>query len=342
MFIWPASPGICDAGTSRRALEEALELYELADALGFDHVSVGEHHYGGRLDPNPLITAAVLSQRLERARITVLGRTVPLANPVQLAEELAMLDVLTDGRLEVALLRGTPNEYVTYFTNPTESRAMLTEAVDLIRAAWTEPEPFGWEGRYYQFRTVAVLPRPIQAGGPRLLLSGNSDESARYAAQQQATLGISFAELSRCRELISAYRDAAEEHRWTPERQDVLYRNYCYVAETDDEAAETAAQRGYGDPQRVFTPRGQGTGQAVGEIFGTYDFKGVTATPEFCGAPDSVIAQLREYFDAGVGRVDLIFGGSGLPHELAKRNLELFASEVLPSVRAFEAAEVAA
>ncbi|HWI74696.1 MAG TPA: LLM class flavin-dependent oxidoreductase [Baekduia sp.] len=342
MFIWPASPGTTDPETTLLATNQAFEIYELADELGLDHVSVSEHHYGGRMDPNPLITAAVLAQRLKRARIMVLGRTVPLGNPVLLAEELGQLDVLMNGRLEVALLRGTPNEYVTYFTNPQESRAMLAEAVELMRAAWTEPDPFGWEGRYYQFRTVAALPRPIQAGGPRILLSGNSDESARFAARQRAMIGISYTPSEFVPGLIALYREAAEETGWTPDASDILYRNYVYVAETDEQAEAEAARHGFGDASVHFVPRAEGMGAALGEVFRNYSFKGITTKPRFCGSPESVIAQLREFNDLGVGRVDLTFSGSGLPHELGRRNLELFAAEVLPAIRAFEPAEVAA
>jgi alkanesulfonate monooxygenase SsuD/methylene tetrahydromethanopterin reductase-like flavin-dependent oxidoreductase (luciferase family) len=86
----------------------------------------------------------------------MLGHLLPLNNPVQVAEELGLLDNLTNGRLVMGFLRGTPNEDQVYGVNPAEGRGRLLESMDLILKALTEPQPFSWEGRYYQFRTVAV------------------------------------------------------------------------------------------------------------------------------------------------------------------------------------------
>ena len=90
----------------------------------------------------------------------MLGPIVSHINPVRIAEEMALLDNLLPGRLVVGLLRGTTGEYLSYGLNPTEARERTTEAMELILKAWTEPQPFGWQGRYFQFRGVAVWPRP--------------------------------------------------------------------------------------------------------------------------------------------------------------------------------------
>ena len=105
----------------------------MADQLGFDWVSVAEHHYAPfSLTPNPMIMAGALTQRVKRAKIALLGASIPINNPIRVAEEFAMLDTITGGRVIAGMLRGTPNEYVTYNINPAESRARFDEALKLV------------------------------------------------------------------------------------------------------------------------------------------------------------------------------------------------------------------
>src|SRR5919108_4280913 len=159
---WPVPPALCDRGAVSETMRRAKEQLRLADELGFDWVSVSEHHYSPRImTPNPIVSAAFIAARLQRVKIAVLGPIVPLNNPVRLAEELAMLDTLAQGRLIVGLLRGTTNEYLSYDLNPAESRERTDEGMELILKAWTEPHPFAWQGRYFQYRTVSIWPRPL-------------------------------------------------------------------------------------------------------------------------------------------------------------------------------------
>jgi alkanesulfonate monooxygenase SsuD/methylene tetrahydromethanopterin reductase-like flavin-dependent oxidoreductase (luciferase family) len=136
-----------------------------------------------------------------------------------------------------------------------------------------------------------------------------------------------------------------QQKRWTaglhgaPAPANILYRNYAYVADTDAEAEQQSQEFGYGNPASAFLPRHRGFGEAYGEIFGaSYTLRAPTAKPRFCGSPTTVIEQIREFQDAGFGRIDLTFTGSGLPYELGKCNLELFAHEVLPAVHEFSTA----
>src|SRR5215207_2354452 len=177
----PVAPGLFDAETALRSMDVGFEMLRKADELGFDWISMSEHHYSPRqLTANPIVFAAAASKVVTRAKIAILGPTVPLLNPVRVAEEYAMLDLLSGGRAVIALLRGTAPEYTTYWANPAESRGRYEEGVALILAALTETQPFGWEGRYYQFRTVAIWPRPVQ-DPPAVYLSGNSPESVGLA-----------------------------------------------------------------------------------------------------------------------------------------------------------------
>src|SRR3954451_10813616 len=156
---WPTPPRHADRQYGPGSYEQAFELLQIAHDVGFDSLTVAEHHYAPRqLTPDPIVMAAAISQRIPDAYLTVMGTDLPLHNPVAVAERYAMLDNLVGGRLYVGVFRGTPNEYVTFGTTPGQSRAMFEEGVRLIKRAWTEPEPFAWEGEHYRFRTVSVWP----------------------------------------------------------------------------------------------------------------------------------------------------------------------------------------
>jgi alkanesulfonate monooxygenase SsuD/methylene tetrahydromethanopterin reductase-like flavin-dependent oxidoreductase (luciferase family) len=192
---WPVAVDGYSAEVARQSMERALEQFEVADQLGFDWVTVAEHHYSpASLTPNPMVMAAAVAQRVRRARIALLGSSIPIQNPVRVAEEFAMLDTLSGGRLVAGMLRGTTNECVTYGVNPAESRERFMEALDLIVRAWTEPQPFGWLGRYYEYRAISIWPRPVQTPHPPIFMSISSPEAAAFAAARQISGGLAVTE----------------------------------------------------------------------------------------------------------------------------------------------------
>jgi len=163
---WPVASGAYDPEAGAAAHRAMLERLRYVEELGFDWVSVSEHHYSPRiLTPNPMLAAAHIAAHVTKLKIAVLGPIVPQSNPVRVAEELAMLDTLSEGRLVVGLLRGTTNEYLTYDLNPKEARERTDEGMALILKAWTEPQPFAWQGRHFKFRTVSIWPRPDSRAG---------------------------------------------------------------------------------------------------------------------------------------------------------------------------------
>ena len=214
---WPVAAADYDAETAQASMRRALDFFELADEVGFDWVSVAEHHYApGSLTPNPMVMAAAVAERVKRARIALLGSNIPIQNPVRVAEEFAMLDTLTGGRVIAGMLRGTSNEYVTYGVNPAESRERFTEALALIVRAWTEPQPFGWLGRYYEYRTISIWPRPVQEPHPPIFMSISSPEMAEFAAAHRISAGLAVTTVPRAKESLRVYREAAARHGWEP------------------------------------------------------------------------------------------------------------------------------
>ena len=183
---WPTPPSYSDPATSVQSYQDGIAECEFAEAMGFEWVSFSEHHYSGRIATGaPAVMAAAVAERCKTVRIAMLGPLMPLNNPVRAAEELTLLDNLTNGRLVMGFLRGTPNEDQVYGVNPAEGRGRMLEGMDLILKAMTEPEPFSWEGQYYQYRTVAVWPRPVQRPFPAALVATRTDDAVRYAAEHQ-------------------------------------------------------------------------------------------------------------------------------------------------------------
>jgi alkanesulfonate monooxygenase SsuD/methylene tetrahydromethanopterin reductase-like flavin-dependent oxidoreductase (luciferase family) len=175
---WPVPSGAYDPQTGARAYQGMIERLRYVEELGFDWISLSEHHYSPRiLTPSPPVAAANIAALVKRIKIALLGPIVPQSNPVRVAEELAMVDTMAEGRLVVGLLRGTTNEALTYDLNPHEARERTDEGMELILKAWTEPQAFGWQGRHFKFRTVSIWPRPLQQPHPPTYALGTSAES---------------------------------------------------------------------------------------------------------------------------------------------------------------------
>ncbi len=323
---WPTPPGLYRSEVGLRSLEVALEEAKLGDELGFDWVSCSEHHYTPLLQtPNAVVFAAALSQVVRRAKIAVLGPLVSMNNPVRIAEELAMLDQLSGGRLVVLFLRGTPNEFLAYDTNPDETRGRTQEASVLITRALTEPQPFGWEGRFYRFRTVSVWPGPIQQPHPPLYYSGNSLESATFAAAHHLGLGVSFYPPHLVAQFVGHYKQECAKHGWEPSPDQILYRCFAAVGKDDKEAA--ALGSAFLGMRTAIEALSHGRGAALPPApqsqvgFGLGELR-------FCGSPDTLVKQITDFHEAtGVGVIDFGFAGEN------RNAMRLFGTEVLPRVR---------
>src|SRR4029453_3090786 len=166
-WIWCPNK-LFDPALGSDLYREYIDTLAYADELGFDGVCVNEHHqnaYG--LMPSPNLIAAALTQRTKRVKIAVIGNALPLYNPpLRVAEEFAMLDVLSGGRLVAGMvIGGGPGDF-PYCLAPPPAREKLKGALNLILAAWTRPGPFGWNTKHYFYRYVNPWPRPIQKPHP--------------------------------------------------------------------------------------------------------------------------------------------------------------------------------
>lgn len=310
-------PEACDREVASKSMRRTIENCRLAEELGFDWVSVSEHHYAPfMLTPNPLVMAGALSQAVKHARIAVLGPLLPLANPIRVAEELAMLDSMSDGRVIVLFLRGTPSEHHIYHDVTASSREMTQEGIELILKAWTEPKAFSWNGKHFQFQTVSVWPRTRQDPHPPVFGSGNSEESAIFAAQRRLGLAMSFMPASTVKRIVDLYTNEAKKAGWTPTKDHILYRAMCSIADTNapDESPfdkVEAEARASGKDAPIF-------------VMGAY----------LTGGPRNVLRQIELLRDAGVGIVDMNLASSIETVDFDGQVVatKLFAEKILPEI----------
>jgi alkanesulfonate monooxygenase SsuD/methylene tetrahydromethanopterin reductase-like flavin-dependent oxidoreductase (luciferase family) len=348
---WPVPNLAFDPTVGMQAAERCLDEVEIEDELGFDWIACAEHHYSpGSLTPSVTVLASALTQRVKRAKIAILGALIPLNNPVRIAEEFAMIDNLSGGRLVAGLLRGAPYEYLVYNVDPAESRPRFEEAWELITKAWTDTQPFGWEGPYYKYRYVSIWPRLVQKSVP-MFVSGSSRESGEFAARQHVGLGLAFSNLSLASEAARFYRAAAKDNGWEPAPDQIIYQVPIHVADSDEKAKAEArpfveggslssammkanrlvASSGFfrardEDSARRFQTM---AGHAKPTLEGA-----IGAGTIICGSPTSVLAQIRRLrTEVGCGVLNLIFERASAP-EQKMRAIRLFAKEVMPEARA--------
>ena len=336
---WPVPSAIYEPETGAKSFREMGERARFVEKLGFDWISVSEHHYSPRiLTPSPSLSAAYLASQVDTIKIALLGPIVPVSNPIRVAEELAMLDTMAPGRFVFGMLRGTTNEYLSYDLNPKEARERTDEGMELILKAWSEPQPFGWQGRYFQYRTVSIWPQ-LQRPHPPTYALGTSAESSEFAARHHIGLGVSYGTFALMAKATGYYRERCAHYGWEPGPDDIIYRANMILAKTDA-AADAALARRSG--QAPFPVRA-GLRNALIEADTTRNVGGEKRPANvggilpisFCGGPDRIVEQIRhcrEEIGAGVIDLSLADPGSG-DTDAMMSGLELFGKKVLPRIR---------
>ncbi len=352
---WPVPNATFDAQKARDLYRTYIDAMVFAEECGFDWVGCNEHHFSPYgLMSNCNLIGSVLSGRTSRIKLGMLGNLVPLLNPVRVAEEYAMLDVMSDGRLIAGLMRGIPHEYRAYNVNPDESHARLDEAARLIVKCWTADEPFRWEGEFYQFPSVSIWPRPMQKPHPRLLMSASNAEAAEFAARHKAIMGMTLiADLDLARKNIDIYREAARRHGWEAQPADILSGHQTVIADSDEEAREIM-RKGLDYFHRVLMRPQRATQTDVLQNTGFYKDaeqkryfdarlktlrettleEQIDAGTVFCGSPESVVRQMTRVQKAlGHGVFNMTMKIGNMPDAAVRRGMELFRDRVAPQVR---------
>jgi alkanesulfonate monooxygenase SsuD/methylene tetrahydromethanopterin reductase-like flavin-dependent oxidoreductase (luciferase family) len=220
-----------DPAVAARTYEEHLKIWEEMDKLGYDGVGLNEHHttpHGLMNSPNMM--AAVAAQRTKRLKFLLLGNLVPLHNPLRIAEELAMADCLSHGRILSGFARGVPREYNVYGVSMGESRARFEEAVDIIMKAWKEPV-FSYEGKFWSYKDIAIWPRPYQQPHPPVWVPfTGSKETIEWAAKHNFSAVIPDHHRGLTQDIVGYFAKhlAANGRQITPEH--ICYFADAYVA----------------------------------------------------------------------------------------------------------------
>lgn len=346
-----------DPQVGRRLYSDYLDQLIAAERLGYDGVCVEEHHqsaYGTM--PAPNLMAAWVAARTERIRIAIIGNSLPLqANPLRTAEELAMLDVASGGRIVAGLVRGTGMDYYSSSANPAWSNERFWEAHDLIVRAWTESGPFPWQGQHFDLQFVNPWPRPLQQPHPPIWLPGTGAlETVERAARRRYPFVMVLAAHWFTKTAFDLYRRAAEECGYEVDRSQLGAAIPVYVGETDERAHREARPHvewlfrcGLKVPPHHWFPPGYLTRKSFAEMLGAkaeYDMKEhweltydelLDQRYVIVGSADTVIERLTELTDdLGAG---ILLGAGGhigsMPHAQALESMQRMAEEVFPYFR---------
>ncbi len=312
-----------------------LEQIELADALGYDSVWLTEHHfdhYGGTI-PNPAVFGVAVAQRTRRIRIGSAVTVLPFHNPLLVAEDFAMLDVLSNGRLDFGVGRGSVQaEYRQFGISNEASAEVMVEATELILRAWSE-DSFEHRGRHFGHSRISLLPRPVQKPHPPVWVgAARTPDTFEWAGRNGFHLMVLpyMFPPEFLQERIGIYRDALRAAGHDPARMEILAKFHVFVADNAGQARELAADA-YEGYQRVAAARtgrehenywraGAGYDQHVGEL------------KVIAGSPDECIERIRYWRDTlGITHIGGTFHFGGLDQQATLRSLQLFAREVAPA-----------
>jgi alkanesulfonate monooxygenase SsuD/methylene tetrahydromethanopterin reductase-like flavin-dependent oxidoreductase (luciferase family) len=323
----------------------------IADQVGFDAVVVNEHHntaYSMMAAPN-LIAAAVIPQ-IRNAKICVWGTPPNLEYPNRLAEEYAMLDVMSEGRLEVAFPLGTGMEYWANPINPATARERHREAIDIILQAWTEDGPTTYYGDFYTYRYLNPWPRPYQKPYPPCYIVGTgSQETIDLAAKLGFGYSSVFVTKQRALELNQNLRRLAAEHGHHIRPEQLPVQVIAYVAETKEKAEEEAIPHlryFFEDALRTtptfLAPPGylsvaelKKRAALADKLHGGFNFDNINESFFVAvGTPDQVVERLEEWGERlGTNHFNILGAIGNMPHWKVVKNLNFFGHDIIPRMR---------
>ena len=327
------------------------DQYAFADEVGFDGIMTNEHHASyWCMKPAVNLDAAVIAKITKKAKIAILGNVIAVNDPIRMAEEIAMLDCYSNGRVISGFVRGTAVESLAGGIIPAENRARFEEAHDLIIKCWTEPGPFRYEGRFYSYRVVNPWVLPVQDPHPPIWFPGlSSSESVVWAARHQHPYMNLGSLLDYTVGLKNVYIDTAKEVGFTPGPEHFGYLLRVLCADTDEKAQEigktflwTEDHRNRG-PVEHNDPPGYQSREAVRiqrQLPGAGGFGRRMSYQELqdvdnliVGSPDTVTKKLTniiEHLNPGYLH---IYGNEGdMAHPDVMRSIELLGQEVIPAL----------
>jgi len=344
---FPAPNKMFDPREGNRLYLEYIEELVLAEELGFDYVALPEQHSKqDNINPSPNILISHLVGKTKRIGLLPYGAILPLHNPIRIAEEYAMLDVLSKGRLLAGFVHGGLTNYLAYGMDYLREREKFEEAWDLIVKAWTADEPFRWSGKHYQFDKVSVWPRPYQKPHPPIYTAGGASASA--AAEKGGSFGSGFTTTTEeTRGLFGRYRDIyAKKYGRAPPAANLAAARSIYVAETESKA-KAESERPLLHQYRVLYRPSMIANERIAKkakvslywasrlFLANEGYDAIVKRGNhIAGSPETVAEMiLGQRKDLRFGALLGLFRFGDMTHDQATRSMRLFAEEVMPLLR---------
>jgi alkanesulfonate monooxygenase SsuD/methylene tetrahydromethanopterin reductase-like flavin-dependent oxidoreductase (luciferase family) len=326
------APGMDEA----QAFDESLAEMTAAEEMGFDAVWLAEIHFqkDRSVLSSPLIVATAIAARTRRVKIGIAVQVLPLAHPLHLAEDVATLDHLSKGRVDFGVGRsGLPEHYQRFNIPYSESRERFQETLDILLKAWTE-ERFSYEGKYYQFHDVCVLPKPYQKPHPPLRVAATTQETYPLVGRMGLPIFIAVrtTSISDLKRFIGGYHEGwrAAAH---PGRGPVAVIVPVYVAPSSRQAREEPEASTMHFFRVIAEALGKGgTRREEAAKLGRMSYDEVLRELVVYGTPDAVTERLLELREAlGYSTLSVWMNvGGRIPHERVLASMRLFAERVIP------------
>jgi len=337
LFFLMGSPTVEASGD---VYERVLKHIRLADELGYDSVWIAEHHFSNYgYVPNPLMMAIRVAAETQRVRIGTAVLVLPFWHPLRLAEEIAMADQLTGGRLEVGVARGyQAYEFSRFGLNFEDARPRTEEILEILLKALTE-DGFSYEGKYHTIPETTIFPKSLQRPRPPIWLAAQTEESFDASAR----LGLKTFTSGSARPIEVVRRnwnwflEARRRHGVDTPIEFAVQQQLC-VAPTDDVAREWMGEFRYSYRQVQNLRQGQerverGISYEL-PIEGEPSLDNLFETHTLSGSPESVRRKVQAYVDAvGLTLLNCTFAMGKMPPEVVERSIRLFAEEVMPHFR---------
>jgi alkanesulfonate monooxygenase SsuD/methylene tetrahydromethanopterin reductase-like flavin-dependent oxidoreductase (luciferase family) len=332
-FFPELKDGAADAGNY---CGRYLDLWKRDEELGFEGIFFSEHHFGGSFSPSPNLLIAATAARTTRIRLGVMALVVPYYTPARIIEEIGMLDHISGGRLEIGTGIGVPQELARLNISMEEARALSVEAVEILDAALATGV-VSYQGKYFNYDKLRLLPRPIQVPHPPKWTTIVSADSARKSARRGSKICTGFNPTEQIKALFDAYRAEADSCGFRAGPDHLALRRRVVVARTDSEARELShsvserykefvAQ----DPRVKLTPIPDAPQQQGG--FTVSDDEFIAGTPE--RVAEKIVDQCRR---TGAGHFLAVLHWGASLDEVAAAH-ELFGRDVIPALRKAEVA----
>lgn len=332
---------------------QETDLMVYAETLGFDAVWIAEHHFHSYcISPDPLTLATHVAARTSRIRIGTAANVVTLGHPLRVAEQAAMLDCLSGGRLDLGLAKGYgPREFAGYGVDQREAGERQREAVEIILGAWTK-ENFTYHGKHYQVPyPVTLRPKPVQQPHPKAFIAtGGTPDTLEFAARMGLSFYVAYRGRAHFQNLKNIYVKAAKAAGKGMEEIDRLLADAAvmqtsFIGQTNEESyakAKPGVNWMSKSVREVNTPEDldrwpaelqqilRGKIERPDRGYDDYDnyWKGF-----IYGDPDRGIERVRHLQEAGFQNIIVGFSFGGLPYDDVRRSMRLFADKVMPKFK---------